>query len=359
MLPKLSYILTTYNNKDFVARAFQSALDQDYEGYLEIIVSDDCSTDGTFEIVQKMAAEYTGPHKVIVTQTPKNGHLAKNTNHAVQFATGDWIIRADDDDLSAPFRCSTIAQAIINNSHATCFIAPLKTVFKKEELNNDNFTYPDIRELKYTSCSLKNLLEMPQAGHRPHKFQYQVWSKKAYSYFPPLLPSSYYIDDLTIYYRCIALGDCVEIRTSPLSLIYWGGNNNSGDKNNSFISYKKVKENALFQARYHKTSLPGYEEIYREIQDFYQKKGSISPDEENYIAFLKKRAEEIRLRSDFWQKGFFSRISALRKIAKFERPSIYLYLHVLPFPVFCLAWLCVRKLIILLKPVLKHIKKSR
>ena len=39
---------------------------------LEILLSDDCSPDGTFAVMQEMAAAYSGPHRVILNRNPKN-----------------------------------------------------------------------------------------------------------------------------------------------------------------------------------------------------------------------------------------------------------------------------------------------
>ena len=48
----ISIIIPTYNRQKFVKEAIQSVLDQNYEGKLEIIISDDGSTDETLAIVE-------------------------------------------------------------------------------------------------------------------------------------------------------------------------------------------------------------------------------------------------------------------------------------------------------------------
>ena len=52
--PLVSFVVLCYNQESFIREAFNSALLQTYSP-LEIIVSDDCSTDGTFDVVQQMA----------------------------------------------------------------------------------------------------------------------------------------------------------------------------------------------------------------------------------------------------------------------------------------------------------------
>ncbi len=53
--PLVSFVLLAYNQERYVEEAIAGAFAQDYSP-LEIILSDDCSTDGTYAIMQRMAA---------------------------------------------------------------------------------------------------------------------------------------------------------------------------------------------------------------------------------------------------------------------------------------------------------------
>jgi glycosyltransferase involved in cell wall biosynthesis len=72
-----------FNQGEFMRECAQSVLSQNYEGKLEIIFCDDCSTDNTFQIMKELAETYQGPHRVIVHQCPINGKVATNMNVAV------------------------------------------------------------------------------------------------------------------------------------------------------------------------------------------------------------------------------------------------------------------------------------
>ncbi len=63
--PLLTFILLAYNQERYIAEAVEGALGQTYSP-LEIILSDDCSGDRTFELMKEAADEYRGPHEVIV-----------------------------------------------------------------------------------------------------------------------------------------------------------------------------------------------------------------------------------------------------------------------------------------------------
>ncbi|MEB3342666.1 glycosyltransferase family 2 protein [Okeania sp.] len=91
---KFSVVITTYNRLNLLKRAINSALEQAIE--CEIIVVDDCSTDGTEEYVKSF-----GDRLTYYRTTSNQGHAA-TMNIGVQNAQGDWIKPIDDDDYLAP-----------------------------------------------------------------------------------------------------------------------------------------------------------------------------------------------------------------------------------------------------------------
>ena len=69
--PPFSFLMITYNQEQYIADALNSALAQDYPN-LEIIVSDDCSSDQTFAIATDIASNYRGPHKITLNRNEPN-----------------------------------------------------------------------------------------------------------------------------------------------------------------------------------------------------------------------------------------------------------------------------------------------
>lgn len=69
--PLVTYIVVAYNQEQLVREAVQSAFAQNYTP-LEIILSDDCSSDRTFDIMQELALNYEGRHSVKVVQNSEN-----------------------------------------------------------------------------------------------------------------------------------------------------------------------------------------------------------------------------------------------------------------------------------------------
>jgi len=74
----------------------------------EIIVSDDCSGDGTLEAAQAAIAGYAGPHRVSARSTPRNLGLCAHLNDLARIASGDVVVFLAGDDLAYPQRVARL-----------------------------------------------------------------------------------------------------------------------------------------------------------------------------------------------------------------------------------------------------------
>lgn len=101
---KFSIVITTYNRLPLLHRAIESALAQSLP--CEVVVADDCSSDGTAEYVQSL-----GDRVVYYRNCVNLGHSA-TMNAGVGVAKGDWIKPVDDDDYLAPNCIEEISKAI-------------------------------------------------------------------------------------------------------------------------------------------------------------------------------------------------------------------------------------------------------
>jgi glycosyltransferase involved in cell wall biosynthesis len=109
-----SVVFLTYNKSAFVQEAFESILNQDTDD-IEIVVSDDCSSDGTWDIILTVAQSYVGPKKLILSRNATNLGIVDNYTAAVKHSTGELIFMAADDDISMPDRCSKSIQFWLDN----------------------------------------------------------------------------------------------------------------------------------------------------------------------------------------------------------------------------------------------------
>lgn len=107
--PRVSVYFITYNQEAFVKTSLQSILQQTYTP-LEIIISDDASTDQTFPIIQQVVADYQGPHTLVVTQNACNLGIAENINKVWRMAQGELVVNATGSDISMPERVAELVR---------------------------------------------------------------------------------------------------------------------------------------------------------------------------------------------------------------------------------------------------------
>lgn len=100
--PLVSVIVVCYNASKYIIETLESVKDQKYKN-LELIVSDDCSKDGTAEIAQAwMDENYDLFVRSLVLTTDHNTGVSANYNRAVNACQGEWIKNVDGDDLLKP-----------------------------------------------------------------------------------------------------------------------------------------------------------------------------------------------------------------------------------------------------------------
>ncbi len=100
---RASLLLLAYNQEDFIRDAIDCAFAQDADG-LEIILSDDCSKDATFQIMQDMAEAYDGPHTLRLNRNEKNLGVNNHINFLVDMASAEVCVPFPADDTSVPHR---------------------------------------------------------------------------------------------------------------------------------------------------------------------------------------------------------------------------------------------------------------
>jgi glycosyltransferase involved in cell wall biosynthesis len=101
--PLVTFALFAYNQEKFIREAIEGAFAQTYEP-LEIVLSDDCSNDRTFAIMQDMAASYQGSHRVRAVRNDFNFGVTPHVLARGREASGEIVVVAAGDDVSKPHR---------------------------------------------------------------------------------------------------------------------------------------------------------------------------------------------------------------------------------------------------------------
>lgn|GEM_PF-2084644 len=108
--PKVTIALFTYNQEQWVRASLESVLAQDYAN-LEIIVSDDASSDGTVGVIESVLAEHAGSTQAEVRLVARQKNLRREHTPTIgREATGDLVVIAHGDDLSFPDRVSKVVE---------------------------------------------------------------------------------------------------------------------------------------------------------------------------------------------------------------------------------------------------------
>ena len=98
MKPKVSVVISTYNDEAYIKEAVDSILDQTLMD-IEVFVVDDGSTDRTGEILHSIE----DPRLIVLTNEINRG-IAYSRNRAMRMCRGDYIAQMDGDDISLPRR---------------------------------------------------------------------------------------------------------------------------------------------------------------------------------------------------------------------------------------------------------------
>ncbi len=146
LLPKVSILIPTYNGEKFIKATIDSCLSQTYPN-LEIIVTDDCSTDGTIEILKKYG------DKINLFINNANLGIVKNINNGVKLSTGSYFILLGHDDI---LPCQHVEQIITefddNTVAVHCNSIIIDSTGNKQKLSKN-----DSKQIKKTKNSLYRL----------------------------------------------------------------------------------------------------------------------------------------------------------------------------------------------------------
>ncbi len=216
--PAASFLLMTYNQQDYITDAVRAALLQTYPN-LHIILSDDCSKDKTFERMEKLVADYDGPHHVTLNRNPQNIGVAAHVNWMVGASTGDYFVLAAGDDISDPERTSKSIAYLVENPDVHMVSMTTQTIDKTGTVTKPAHA-GDIRCLTVDSYFDRRPFH-PNGASRTHR-------RSVLDVFGPLNPSCP-TEDTPFLLRAMLLGEVAEIPDMGVSYRRHGKNLSTTD----------------------------------------------------------------------------------------------------------------------------------
>lgn len=199
--PLISFVLLSYNQERFIAEAVEAVLAQTYQP-LEILLSDDCSGDRTFEIMSEIATSYRGPHQIVLNRNPKNLGIGAHLNRALELARGELVVGGAGDDVSVPERTEAIYRLWLESGR-TAHSLFSDAQMMDEDGNPCGMLYGDRRPslVKSVETAVKRGgIGAPGCTH--------VFSKKTFDMFGPMDPQVM-AEDMVIPFRSLLLGGLV------------------------------------------------------------------------------------------------------------------------------------------------------
>lgn len=110
----VSIITPTWNCAPFICETIKCVLAQTYQNW-ELIISDDCSTDNTYNVVEPYLAM---DPRIKYIRNDHNSGAAVTRNNALRVAKGRWIAFLDSDDLWLPEKLEHQVKFMEENNYA-------------------------------------------------------------------------------------------------------------------------------------------------------------------------------------------------------------------------------------------------
>ena len=142
--PLVSFCVCTYNQENFISQAIEGALSQNYDN-IEIIISDDCSTDKTWEVINEKIKNINTKN-IILNRNKSNLGLASHMNKIYyELSKGDYVIIAAGDDISVPLR-TKISIEFFEKNHQVCALSSNLDFIDSNSNPNPYFSYNSVTE---------------------------------------------------------------------------------------------------------------------------------------------------------------------------------------------------------------------
>lgn len=285
--PLATFALFAYNQEKYIREAIEGAFAQTYSP-LEIILSDDCSSDRTYKIMEEMANSYDGPHKITLNRNPENLGLSEHVNRVMELVSGEIVVVAAGDDISLPERTKTSVEVF--QANPDLMTVSLGILVFSDEVPSTPKSACDYILRKYS------IDDYIRNAHFHLNAPARAFRRRVFDEFGPLY-SKCQVEDGPILFRSLLIGNCGYL--PQISVFYRHHRNNmyAGDTTN--------RQSLDFQAI--------FEQYYIDL-DLMTKRGRIK---DNHATRIRK-STRVRLQRELiklkWQQPGFKPIRFLKYI---------------------------------------------
>jgi len=331
--PLVTFYVIAYNQARFVREAVEGALAQTYSP-LEIVLSDDCSTDDTFAIMQELVTGYSGPHQIVLNRNDRNLGLSEHVNRIMALATGELVIAADGDDVSHPDRTERCVEIWLENDKPAALVSTVKCIDAAGNPSRDGARWfaqflPAENESQ-TDC----LRRFSKQGSPRLISCSAAWTKQLFESFGPMAPGLWFEDDV-ITLRAWLLDRIVFIKEALVSYREHDSNlvNRVDPPLNTPQARREAEEATRLEAQRRRESLRSY---LADLDFAFRQRAITRPIYEELTRQVKRDCAFYRIIEDWWNVSWLRRLGLFLYVVLSGRAKEVRWCstRLLPFPLF-------------------------
>lgn len=248
--PLATFAVFAYNQEAYVREAVRAALAQTYRP-LELILSDDASTDRTFEIMREEARACPADVHLVLNRNEANLGIAGHMNKVIAMSRGEFLVYTAGDDISMPHQAQVSVDALLADGKGRMALHATVNNVDAE----GNFLYA--RRNPY-----RDIVDSPEAVLENDVYltgSVLTVRRALYVDFPPMR-TDVVNEDKVIAFRCAFFGGAIYVE-EPL-LTYRAGVGNSTLQGDIMLSRADPER----EKRYVRTTVAWRRSLLRQFQ---------------------------------------------------------------------------------------------
>lgn len=345
--PGISMVMTCYNRAPFIREAVLSCLMQDYEGDMELIIVDDCSTDDSPSIIQQVIQDTPSPIPARIIRTPRNLGVAGATDTGWKAARYPWICMVDGDDIQCPERCSRLAALI--EAHPDAGMIEMSSINIDEA--NKPFGYTNYCFIPYEKAPEE--LYLADARTRADNYLWKAGEQRMNSYGCSMAinkklftqwgklyddKQERYAQDVPWEFR--AMLSAPVLGSKQIATLYRTHRNNIQNRSWAWESWRGLADLETFYSRHSHFLLSSIRQMQRDLEKARTTPGlSDWPADafEDAARHLEREANSCLLRCNWWFIPWPARVLRCLRYHHNIPPSFrrWGWVRLMPFRLFC------------------------
>lgn len=293
----ISVAMCTYNGTRFLKEQLDSILSQTLPPD-EIVICDDCSTDGTAELAKTLLTKWSGKWQVVENET--NLGFRRNFEKAIQLCHGDLIFLSDQDDVWLPKKIEIMTQVL--KAHPNIMLAFHDAELVNEKLEKISTSFWEILDFvpqyfflgDYSQLIARNVVQGTACAFR----------RILVSHACPFPMNVMHDEWLAMV--ALSLGDLFPVSEVLIKYRQWGKNAVGGVIPTKRARFQKWLFNLRHAAEIHRKAVVNKYYINKEWENRYKKQIRPSLLEEYGLAqkrfkYINSRSLKIlTMRSTYW-----------------------------------------------------------